>query len=164
MAQGIHRVLKLLQEQSRNPTCPPGYHHTASMATRELGHTMCGYVFTPYIVWPSSRVTMQPISSFNSKTRMSLKTQLLFYFLEHSDFPAFSLLEAAYRRTNSPRTVCILTFLSFVNMLRLDFRRPSRRPIFAVRPLKVYFSGCQFQNRRYNNSHETCRSFEVSIL
>ena len=23
--------------------CPPGYHHSGSMATRELGHTMYGY-------------------------------------------------------------------------------------------------------------------------
>ena len=30
--------------QSRNPICPPGYYHTKSMATRELGHTMYGYI------------------------------------------------------------------------------------------------------------------------
>ena len=36
---------------------------------------------------------------------------------------------------------------------------PSRRPIFAVRPSKVYFSGCQFQNRTYNSSLETHKKF-----
>ena len=40
---------------------------------------------------------------------------------------------------------------------------PSLRPIFAVRPSKVYFSGCQFQNRTYNKSLETYKSFEVDF-
>ena len=37
----------------------------------------------------------------------------------------------------------------------IAFCFPSRRPVFAVLPFKVYFSGYQFQNRTYNKSLET---------
>ena len=40
-------------------------------------------------------------------------------FLEHSDLPGFS--PSAHRQTNSLRTVCVLAFPSFVNMLTLHF-------------------------------------------
>ena len=59
-------------------------------------------------------------------------------FLEHSNFPGFSLLltEAAHRQTNSIRIVCILTFPSFVNVLILHF----------VSLLDVLFLQCGLQN------------------
>ena len=74
-----------------------------------------------------------PIGSFSSKTRTSLITQLLFYMFKS-----------------------ILIFQSFQSQ-KLDVL------FCAVRPSKVYFLGCRFQNRTYNKSLETRKSFKVDF-
>ena len=93
--------------------------------------------------------------SFSSKTRTSLKTQLLFMFLEHSNFPAFSLQEI-YSLHSCISIICECSHIAFCFS--------SERPIFAVQPSKVYFSGCQFQSRTYYKSLKTRKSFEVDFL
>ena len=65
---------------------------------------------------------MRPFSllvSFSSKTRTSLKTQLLFYVSEHSNFPAFSLLESCSQTDKFPKNSLHSRISVIVNMLIL---------------------------------------------
>ena len=105
------------------------------------------------------------LGSFSSKTRTSLKTQLLllFYVLEHSNFPAVPLIESCSQANKFPK-ISLHSCISIIcDCAHIAFCFPSRRSIFAVRPSKVYFSGRQFQNRTYNKSLETCKFFEVDF-
>ena len=103
------------------------------------------------------------LGCFSSKTRTSLKTQLLFHVLEHSNFPAFSLPESYSQRNKFPKN-CLHSRISIIcECVHIAFCFPSRHPILSVRPSKVQFSGCQFQNRTYDKSLETCKSFEVDF-
>ena len=108
-------------------------------------------------------VLRELVGCFSSKTRTSLKTQLLFHVLEHSNFPAFSLPES-YSQTNKFPKNCLHSRISIIcECVHIAFCFPSRCSILSVRPSKVQFSGCQFQNRTYDESLETCRSFEVDF-
>ena len=80
-------------------------------------------------------------------------------FLEHSNFPAFSLPERCSQTDKFPKN-CLHSRISIMcECAQIAFCFPSRRPVFASRPSKVYFSGCQFQNRTYNSSLETRKKF-----
>ena len=103
------------------------------------------------------------IGCFSSKTRTSLKTQLLFHVLEHSNFPAFSLPESYSQTSKFPKNSLHSRISIICECAHIAFCFPSRRPILSVRPSKVHFSGCQFQNRTYGKSLETCKSFEVDF-
>ena len=69
----------------------------------------------------------------------------------------------AHRQANSLNTACILALSSFVNMLTLHFASFLDVLFLQCGLQKVYFSGCQFQNRTYNNSLETRESFEIDL-
>ena len=63
---------------------------------------------------------------------------------EHSNFPAFSFLESCaqtdkFSKNSLHSHISIICEYDYV-----AFCFPSRRPIFAVQPSKVNFSGCQF--------------------
>ena len=74
------------------------------------------------------------VGCFSSKTRTSLKTQLLFHVLEHSNFPAFSLPES-YSQTNKFPKNCLHSRISIIcECVHIAFCFPSRRPILTVRP------------------------------
>ena len=79
------------------------------------------------------------IGSFSSKTRMSLKTQLLM-FLEHSNFPAFSLPESSSQKNKFSKNSLHSRISIICDCAYIAFCFPSLRPIFAVRPPKVYCS------------------------
>ena len=82
------------------------------------------------------------IGSFSSKTRTSVKTQLLFHVLEYSNFPAFPLLESCSQTDQFPKN-SLHSRISITNeYAHIASCFPSRRPSFVVRPSKVYFSGC----------------------
>ena len=98
------------------------------------------------------------IGIFSSKTRTSLKTQLLFMFLEHSNFPAFSLPKSCSQTDKFPTSSLRSRISIIVEFAHIAVCFPSRRPIFAERPSKEYFSGCQFQNKTYSKSLETRKS------
>ena len=61
------------------------------------------------------------LGSFIRKRRASLKTQVLFYVLEHSNFPAFSLPESCSQADRFPKNSLRFAFPSFVNVLILYF-------------------------------------------
>ena len=86
-----------------------------------------------------------------------------FYVLEHSNFPAFSLPESCSQTDKFPKNSLDSRTSINCECAHIAYFFPSRRPIFAVRPSKVYFSGCQFKNRMYNKSIETSKSFEVDF-
>ena len=113
----------------------------------------------PFCIISLSIVVLRVLGCFSSKTRTSLKTQLLFHVSEHSNFPAFSLPES-YSQTNKFPKNCLHSRISIIcECIHIAFCFPSRHPILSVRPSKVYFSGCQFQNRTYNSSLETRKKF-----
>ena len=103
------------------------------------------------------------IGSFSSKTRTSLKTQLLFHVLENSNFPALSLPESCSQTDKFPKNSLHSCISIICECAHFAFCFLSRRPIFAVRPPAVHFSGFQFQNRTYDKSLETRKSFEVDF-
>ena len=85
-------------------------------------------------------------------------------FLKHCNSPAFSLLESFSPTDKFPKKSLHSCISIICECVHIVFSFLSRRPIFAVRPSKIYFSGCQFQNRLYNKSLETCKSFKLISL
>ena len=87
-----------------------------------------------------------------------------FMCLEHSNFPAFSLPESYSQTDKFPKNglhscisiICEFAHIAFASLLDVLY--------FAVRPSKVYFSGYQFQNKTYNKSLKTRKSFEVDFI
>ena len=82
-------------------------------------------------------------------------------FLEHSNFPAFSLPESCSQTDQFPKNSlqCRISIIHECAQIASCF--PNRRPIFAVWPSKVCFSDCQSQKRMYKKSLETRKSFEI---
>ena len=114
-------------------------------------------------VFKDFRVLLLTEGSFSSKTRTSLKMHLLFYVSEHSNFPAFSLLESCSQTDKCPKNSLHSCTSIICEYAHNAYCFPSRRPIFVVRPSKAYFSGCQFQNRTHNKFLETRKSFKVDF-
>ena len=106
---------------------------------------------------------LSKLGSFSNKMRTSLKMLLLIYVLEHSNFPAISLLESC-SQTDYLHMNCLHPCISIIcEYAPIPFWFPSRRPSFAVRPSKGYFSGWQFQNRTYSKDLKTCKSFKLDF-
>ena len=106
------------------------------------------------------------ICSFSSKTRTSLKTQLLISVFRAFNFPSFSLPESCSLTDRFLRIVCILAFPSFMNVLILHFAShlDSTSYFWSAAFKIILFSGCQFRNGMYSESLETRTSFEVDFM
>ena len=73
---------------------------------------------------------MLKIGSFSSKTRTSLKTQLLFHVLENSNFPALSLPESCSQTHKFPKNSLHSCITIICECAHFVFCFLSRRPIF----------------------------------
>ena len=88
------------------------------------------------------------IGSFSSKTRTSLKTQLLFYVLEHSNFPAFSLPESCSQTVKFPKNSLHSRISIICKCAHIAFGFPSRRLILQGCLQKRTFQVVSFRMER----------------
>ena len=93
--------------------------------------------FGPLNFWPKIKATpFEILGSFSSKTRTSLKTQLLFPILEHSNFPTLSLPESCSQTNKFPKNSSHSRISILFECAHFVFCFPSRCPILCSAAFK----------------------------